>query len=708
MEKIYKTNLSKEDFKMALTECGKSAWIWHSLDNFKIAIQFKQEEKFEYVGQGAMEIDEEFYGETKPIDLFQVYELAHKTKRTSEEDELLEHFNQAWTDENGFDLLKFAGEQIEDGNAIGNAAKDLYMQINAKENGGQKLTEDFSELSFVAAEVATKKLIDQAYDQYAYLFEPAFSYDQNNFKVRCDVLKLKPNKHVEIIEFKGVSEVKDPHFFDLVYQAWVLEKLGFIVDNLFLGHISKSYIRGVENPDGWSFSDLVKEWEAGIEPIAFAEAKAIVDQMEMIQTTPEDNLILDKSEYSHFLNIAEEYKKGVRFFDLYQQLKANDQLDFLMVQLTNLMAYNAEQINAYFQKDECELLMKFDQKNQQFQYASLMNKNVSCYHALPWFDKARETVFNFTGSPAFANVHKAYVYRQTSLVYLDDIPSLNQLDHQLRKTPDKPFFQPQHHTHFDVYKKWAANPSLFDETQIITNRLQLADELNIYENYPVVMYDFETVKWAIPRFNKINSYYQTPFQYSMHTLVDDKYDYENPQTMEHKEFLANLQADPRPEFAYRFLKDIFSYGPGVYVAYNQAFEKMVLKRMAYLFPEIAKPLMYIVQNTVDLMNFFKGSKKDGRDWYLVYHPLFNGSYSIKKTQPALEPNVSYKDLTINRGDKASQTFREFVDGYIDVKTWQTKIFPDMLAYCGRDTLAMVVILQRVKAIYERMLINEKI
>jgi len=47
---------------------------------------------------------------------------------------------------------------------------------------------------------------------------------------------------------------------------------------------------------------------------------------------------------------------------------------------------------------------------------------------------------------------------------------------------------------------------------------------------------------------------------------------------------------------------------------------------------------------------------------LIYHPEFHGSYSIKMTQPALEPSFNYHDLVINKGDKAAQTFRQFVVG----------------------------------------------
>lgn len=60
--------------------------------------------------------------------------------------------------------------------------------------------------------------------------------------------------------------------------------------------------------------------------------------------------------------------------------------------------------------------------------------------------------------------------------------------------------------------------------------------LNIYKDFPIYMYDFETSKWAIPRFNLVNTYYQTPFQYSIDVIVDENYDYNKPETMHHYSF----------------------------------------------------------------------------------------------------------------------------------------------------------------------------
>jgi hypothetical protein len=100
------------------------------------------------------------------------------------------------------------------------------------------------------------------------------------------------------------------------------------------------------------------------------------------------------------------------------------------------------------------------------------------------------------------------------------------------------------------------------------------------------------------------------------------------------------------------------------------------------------------------MDFFKGKssldRAKIRPWFLIYHPNFHGSYSIKKTQPALDPHFSYDDLIINKGDKASQTFRQYLDGDLSQEIWNKHLRQTMIDYCNRDTLAMVVILKQIE------------
>jgi len=72
------------------------------------------------------------------------------------------------------------------------------------------------------------------------------------------------------------------------------------------------------------------------------------------------------------------------------------------------------------------------------------------------------------------------------------------------------------------------------------------------------------------------------------------------------------------------------------------------------------------------------------------------TYSIKKVLPALVPELSYRDLNIQEGGTASNTFSQMVQGIFEGNFEQTR--KDLLAYCELDTLAMIRILEVLKQV----------
>ena len=81
----------------------------------------------------------------------------------------------------------------------------------------------------------------------------------------------------------------------------------------------------------------------------------------------------------------------------------------------------------------------------------------------------------------------------------------------------------------------------------------------------------------------------------------------------------------------------------------------------------------------------------------VYHPAFEGSFSLKYVLPALVPGVSYKDLVIVNGLVASVEIARllFVAGKIP-EAERARVRQDLLDYCERDTWAMVKLLERLQ------------
>ena len=188
----------------------------------------------------------------------------------------------------------------------------------------------------------------------------------------------------------------------------------------------------------------------------------------------------------------------------------------------------------------------------------------------------------------------------------------------------------------------------------LNNQDDYIDKENIKEfldtlSYPLYFLDFETYQMPIPLYDNVRPYEQVPFQYSLHY-----YEKKNGE-LKHKEFLSESGIDPRRLLAERLVNDIPENV--CTLAYNMKFEKMVIKRLATLYPDLSNHLMNIHDNIKDLIiPFSKG---------YYYTKEMHGSSSIKKVLPALFPNdesLNYHNLEqIHNGSEASNSFNNLVN-----------------------------------------------
>jgi len=706
---IFKTNVTKEDFKRAYTSCLKEAWIFHNLENFKKAIAWQNDRFFTYNFKQEITDEDDFNSNASTIDIFKTFEEIYRRNNVEE----LAKWTALWDNADGFDLVEYAGDAILDGNAVGQFARDYFTQHLNELNEGRSTkwtAKSFDHYSFKDALKKTQETL--LTDRSAkYLYEAAFGYDDLKLKTRCDILEIVDAKHVKLYEVKATSKVKTEHFFDVVYQTYVLEKNGFIVDEIYLLTLNGDYLYG------WPYDASLKETAKSVyeryENITLNEVLKDIAENDLL--APFENLPQTDLDYNRMFNFNDEFKKQVTFRDAYNYLDRDFGIKNLLTRLADVFVLPELEAKHLLAQDDCltPLQPVFNKTEHKFIYKTY-KKKLWCQHVVPWYDQSRETIFNLTGSSSFSNRTKASIYWQTGKVYLDEIPSLESL--KLTNAKGQDLFRPEHYRIFESFK--TLQHQKFLKPADILDRFHLPELHRTLEQFytekVIYMYDFETAKWALPRFWLSNTYQQIPFQYSIDVIHDQDYDYNNPTSMYHHDFLSSTLTDPRPQFIVQFIQDmLLTHEKGVYVAYNKSFEKTVLKYLATEFPKYAKPLIYIAAHTVDLMDFFKGKgAPENRPWFLVYHPNFHGSYSIKKTQPALDHQFNYEDLVINKGDKASQTFRQYVDGGISVQAWKDYIKPTMIAYCNRDTLAMVVILKQVenwlekyeqeKKIYERL------
>jgi len=217
----------------------------------------------------------------------------------------------------------------------------------------------------------------------------------------------------------------------------------------------------------------------------------------------------------------------------------------------------------------------------------------------------------------------------------------------------------------------------------VTNRQEyisadLTTELNNMD-YPVHFLDFETFGPAIPRYAGTRPYQMMPFQWSDHILYEDG-------RLEHQEYLCKEDKDPREEFTQTLLKALGTEGSiFIYTSY----ETGILNSLVEHFPQYTDKLRAIIDRLVDLYAIIRKN---------YYHPKFYGSFSLKYVLPALVPQMTYGQLSIQDGMQASLEYLRMIDPSTP-KAEKAGIRNDLLTYCGQDTLAMVkireVLLSRV-------------
>ena len=194
--------------------------------------------------------------------------------------------------------------------------------------------------------------------------------------------------------------------------------------------------------------------------------------------------------------------------------------------------------------------------------------------------------------------------------------------------------------------------------------------------FPLWFLDFETVQYAVPKYEGVKPYQQIPFQYSLHKLEEDS-------KLSHSYFLAEPGIDPRASFTKSLFDTVGQEGS--VIVYNATFEKMIVKQLYDWFPEKKLEAQHMIKRFVDLMKPFQA-----KDYYL---PEMHGSHSIKAVLPALCKEMSYKNLAINNGHIAAMAYNELQSSSDMFRIEEVK--QNLLEYCKLDTLAMVKIYEKL-------------
>lgn len=199
--------------------------------------------------------------------------------------------------------------------------------------------------------------------------------------------------------------------------------------------------------------------------------------------------------------------------------------------------------------------------------------------------------------------------------------------------------------------------------------------------YPLAFIDYETFPSAIPRFSGYRPYQQIPFQFSLHVIQEEGGE------VTHSEFIHTENTNP-DEFFVQAMQDSLP-ASGSILVWSQKFEKGINNQIALRMPQHQEFITGVQDRVVDLIEPFDGKTA------VYLHPDFLGKSSIKFVLPALVKTLSYKDLEVQEGGAAADTWNRIVSGEYTEEESGRKTGA-LLEYCHLDTLAMVEIWKVLK------------
>ena len=188
---------------------------------------------------------------------------------------------------------------------------------------------------------------------------------------------------------------------------------------------------------------------------------------------------------------------------------------------------------------------------------------------------------------------------------------------------------------------------------------------------PALFLDFETTRFTVPIWKGTRPFQQICFQFSLHKISIDG-------MLTHQSFIDLSGEDPSRSFAEALVAECGNAG-SIYV-YNAGFEKTRIAELSDRFPDLSTALLAINARVVDLYPITK-------KYY--YHPIQEGSWSIKYVTPAIAPDLAYDALEgVKDGGMAMEAFQEAIASSTSAER-RAEIERQLLAYCSLDTLAMV-------------------
>jgi len=396
---------------------------------------------------------------------------------------------------------------------------------------------------------------------------------------RVDMLEIHPDNTISLYEVKssvyeekkGVKSYDKKHFKDLAFQKYVLEKEGYVVRDIYLIYLDKSFTKNGE-------------------------------------IEPED-----------LLHVGDVSEQVINIFDT------------TLIEIESALRHiNNEEIN----ENLCTCLDK--------------TRSNHC-----------ETFTYFNKDIPEASIYELNNIRAGKIQQLQDMAVIKITD-----IPDD----------FELSEYQLLQKESHDQVRPIIDKENIQSILDKLV-FPLYFFDYETLPSAIPKVDRYWPHAHLPTQYSLHVLQEDG-------SMKHFEYLADKMEAPK-KLIESMKKCVGNVGS--FVSWSKSYEQGKNREMAELYPEYADFLHDINARTWDLMDIFKKDYVDAK---------FEGSNSIKKVQPVLVPNLSYKDLEVQSGTMAADAAERLYNMTDPVEIQKLRVA--MLEYCRLDTLAMVEIFNKLK------------
>lgn len=266
----------------------------------------------------------------------------------------------------------------------------------------------------------------------------------------------------------------------------------------------------------------------------------------------------------------------------------------------------------------------------------------------------------------------------------------------------------------DVPREWLENEKHLIQRDCNDNGTEYVDKDKMQYwfdqlEYPIYHFDFETFACPLPRFRGEEPYRQSVFEFSLHIESE-------PGVCDKEEdnfiFLnEECFADERKALTEAII-DHFDFNEdgtlkGTMLAQNTSFEVGRLKELSKLFPEYSDKLLAICKKSADLLHLLRNNREmykgmTNADVINYYHKELSGSYSIKKTLPALVPSLTYKGMDVGNGVQAYIAYINY-DSPTPTSFDKRNVMHNkaerreaLKRYCQQDTWAMVEILRAVR------------